>query len=142
MNHTGVIKVYLIGTREYAYRIKFKRATVPEWLIIAMNSIGDKIIGFGDEAGAEDQTDIPATGELGNDVGLLEGIDIDKEADPDEQENYGAGEIDKAIVRIAASSEPGRFLRRHFYRATRKEPSERRPTSSSRRRLTSTLMRR
>ena len=40
-----------------------------------------------------------------------------------------------SIVRIAAprrtSSEPGRFLRRHFYRATRKEPSERRPTSPS-----------
>ena len=43
---------------------------------------------FEDEAGAEDQTDIPATGELGNDVGLLEDIDIDQEADPD---NYGAG---------------------------------------------------
>ena len=97
MNHTGVIKVYLIGTRKYAYRLKFKRATVPEWVIIAMNSIGDKSIGFEDEAGAEDQTDIPATGELGNDVGLLEDIDIDQEADPDEQDNYGAGEIDEAI---------------------------------------------
>ena len=62
-----------------------------------MNSIGDKSIGFEDEAGAEDQTDIPATGELGNGVGLLEDIDIDQEADPDEQENYGAGEIDEAI---------------------------------------------
>ena len=68
MNHTGVIKVYLIGTRKYAYRLKFKRTTVPEWVIIVMNSIGDKSIGFEDEAGAKDQTDIPATGELGNDV--------------------------------------------------------------------------
>ena len=39
-------------------------------LVIVMNSIGDKSIGFEDEAGAEDQTDIPATGELGNDVGF------------------------------------------------------------------------
>ena len=31
MNHTGVLKVYLIGTRRYAYRLKFVRATVPEW---------------------------------------------------------------------------------------------------------------
>ena len=60
MNHTGVIKAYLIGARKYAYRLKFKRATAPEWVIIAMNSIGDKSIGFEDEAGAEDQTDIPA----------------------------------------------------------------------------------
>ena len=62
-----------------------------------MNSIGDKSIGFEDEAGADDQTDIPATGEPGNDVGLLEDIHIDRVADPDEQENYGAGEIDEAI---------------------------------------------
>ena len=46
MNRTGVIKVYLIGTRKYAYRLKFKRAKVPEWVITAMNSIGDKTIGF------------------------------------------------------------------------------------------------
>ena len=34
MNKTGVIKVYLIGTRKYAYRLKFKRAKVPEWVIL------------------------------------------------------------------------------------------------------------
>ena len=77
MNHTGVIKVYLIGTRKYAYRLKFKRATVPEWVVIAMNSIGDKNIGFEDEAGAEDLTTVPANVELGSEVGLAEDIDID-----------------------------------------------------------------
>ena len=40
-----MIKVDLIGTHKYAYRLKFKRATVPEWVIIAMSSIGDKSIG-------------------------------------------------------------------------------------------------
>ena len=55
MNKTGVIKVYLIGTRKYAYRLKFKRAKVPEWVITAMNSIGDKTIGFEDDSGTEDQ---------------------------------------------------------------------------------------
>ena len=49
MNHTGVLKVYLIGTRRYAYRLKFVRATVPEWVITAMNSIGDRTIGFEDD---------------------------------------------------------------------------------------------
>ena len=54
-------------------------------------------IGFEDEAGAEDLTNIPATGELSNEVGLLEDIEIDQEADPQEQKIYGAGEIDEAI---------------------------------------------
>ena len=27
MNHTGVLKVYLIGSKRYAYRLKFKRAS-------------------------------------------------------------------------------------------------------------------
>ena len=26
MNHSGVIKVYLVGSKRYAYRLKFKRA--------------------------------------------------------------------------------------------------------------------
>ena len=41
MNKTGVLKVYLIGTRRFAYRLHFKRAKVPDWVITAMNSIGD-----------------------------------------------------------------------------------------------------
>ena len=35
MNRTGVLKVYLIGTRRYAYRLHFKRAKVPDWVITA-----------------------------------------------------------------------------------------------------------
>ena len=30
-------------------------------------------------------------------MGLSENINIDQEADPDEEDNYGAGETDKAI---------------------------------------------
>ena len=40
MNKTGVLKVYLVGTRRYAYRLHFSRARVPEWVITAMNNIG------------------------------------------------------------------------------------------------------
>lgn len=50
MNKTGVIKVYLIGTRKYAYRLQFRRAIVPEWVISALNAIGDRTIGFEDES--------------------------------------------------------------------------------------------
>ena len=49
MNHTGVLKIYLIGTRSYAYRLKFVRATVPEWNITAIKSTGGRTIGFEDD---------------------------------------------------------------------------------------------
>ena len=48
MNKTGVLKVFLIGTRRYAYRLSFRRAKVPEWVITAMNTIGEASFGFGD----------------------------------------------------------------------------------------------
>ena len=46
MNISGVLKVFLIGSRKYAYRLSFRRAKVPDWVITAMNSIGEKSIGF------------------------------------------------------------------------------------------------
>ena len=49
MNKTGVIKVYLIGSRKYAYRLQFRRAIVPDWVISSLNAIGDRAIGFEDE---------------------------------------------------------------------------------------------
>ena len=33
MNKTGVLKVFLIGTRNCAYSLNFKRAKVPDWVI-------------------------------------------------------------------------------------------------------------
>ena len=54
MNGTGVLKVYLVQSKRYAYRIKFKRAKAPEWVIGALNSISkDQRIGF------EETTDNP-----------------------------------------------------------------------------------
>ena len=42
--------MFLIGSRKYAYRLNFQRAKVPEWVITAMSSIGEKVIGFEDQA--------------------------------------------------------------------------------------------
>ena len=50
MNKPGVLKVFLIGSRKYAYRLNFQRAKVPEWVITAMSSMGEKVIGFEDQA--------------------------------------------------------------------------------------------
>ena len=58
MNKSGVLKVFLIGTRRYAYRLNFRRAKVPEWVITAMNSIGEKSIGFEEET---KETEDPGT---------------------------------------------------------------------------------
>ena len=49
MNGTGVLKVYLIQQKKYAYRLKFQRARAPQWEMEALNSISkDTTIGFED----------------------------------------------------------------------------------------------
>jgi hypothetical protein len=50
MNGTGVLKVYLIQSKKYAYRLKFQRARAPQWVLDALNMITkDATIGFEDE---------------------------------------------------------------------------------------------
>jgi hypothetical protein len=50
MNGTGVLKVYLIQSKKYAYRLKFQRARAPQWVLDALNMIAkDATIGFEDE---------------------------------------------------------------------------------------------
>jgi hypothetical protein len=49
INGTGVLKVYLIQQKKYAYRLKFQRAKAPQWVIDALNGISkDANIGFED----------------------------------------------------------------------------------------------
>ena len=53
MNGTGVLKVYLIQTKKYAYRLKFVRAITPEWVLEALKNVStDDLIGFEDEENA------------------------------------------------------------------------------------------
>ena len=95
MDHTGVIKATLLGL-----------VRMPEWVITAMNSIGDKGIGFEDEEGAEDLIIVSGTGELGLDVGLSQDTNIDQEIDSDGLEYDGAGEIDDAIRALEEAELP------------------------------------
>ena len=63
MNLSGVIKVYLIGSKKYAYRLKFKRAMIPEWVVTAMHSISDgAVIGFEDNP--EEEIEMPSFTQL------------------------------------------------------------------------------
>ncbi len=53
MNGTGILKVYLIQTKKYAYRLKFVRAITPEWVLEALKNVStDDLIGFEDEENA------------------------------------------------------------------------------------------
>ena len=94
MNHSGVLKVYLVASRRFAYRLKFKRATVPEWVIIAMNSIGDRSIGFEEESEGvlEDTGDIEPP-RLEHDD---EEVEIQEEH-AEEDRGYDVPEFDEAI---------------------------------------------
>jgi hypothetical protein len=44
MNGSGVLKVYLINSRKYAYRLQFQRAVAPTWVLDALEQISDKNI--------------------------------------------------------------------------------------------------
>jgi hypothetical protein len=53
MNGTGVLKVYLIQSKKYAYRLHFVRAVAPNWVLEALNGI-DPNASIGFEDGADD----------------------------------------------------------------------------------------
>jgi hypothetical protein len=49
MNGTGVLKVYLIQQKKYAYRLKFQQARASQWVMDGLNSKSkDAKIGFED----------------------------------------------------------------------------------------------
>jgi len=49
MNGTGVVKVYLLQSKRYAFRLHFQRAIPPEWVLEALNNINlSTTIGFED----------------------------------------------------------------------------------------------
>ncbi len=54
MNGTGVLKVYLIQTKKFAYRLNFIRAKAPEWVLEALKDINPEAsMGFKDESDTE-----------------------------------------------------------------------------------------
>ena len=67
MDGTGVLKVYLIESKRYGHRIKFKRAKVPQWVVDRLNEIQvDARIGF------EDSSDLDAIRALEGELPELE----------------------------------------------------------------------
>ena len=73
------------------------RAKVPEWVITAMNSIGDKTIGFEDDSGTEGAIEPTETLEVGQLEGLAEDDEIDQEANFEGPDGPDIDELDDAI---------------------------------------------
>jgi hypothetical protein len=47
MNGTGILKVYLVQTRKFAYRLNFTRALAPEWVLEALRDLNPDVnVGF------------------------------------------------------------------------------------------------
>jgi hypothetical protein len=49
MNGSGVLKVYLINSRKYAYCLQFQRAVAPTWVLDELEQVSDKNISIGFE---------------------------------------------------------------------------------------------
>ena len=50
MDNSGILKVYIVQTKKYAYRLQFRRAVAPDWVIESLNGIdANATIGFEDE---------------------------------------------------------------------------------------------
>ena len=49
MNGSGVLKVYLINSRKYAYRLQFQRAVAPTWVLDALEQVSNRNASIGFE---------------------------------------------------------------------------------------------
>jgi hypothetical protein len=59
---SGVLKFYLVTSKKFAYRLKFRRVVAPEWVLIALEAIGDGQIGFEDEGANPDGAELTLGG--------------------------------------------------------------------------------
>ena len=99
MNKTGVLEVFLIGSRKYAYRLSFQGAKVPEWVIIMVSPNGEKVIMYEDQA---EETIYPVTeiesGPILEDpIGAQEHMEDDYGDVPEHLGEDDIEEVDEAI---------------------------------------------
>jgi hypothetical protein len=86
INGTGVLKVYLIQTKKYAYHLKFVRAITAEWVLEALKNISaDVNIRYEDENVTEENkvqekiADVESQGSKQIDQMDLESMDEEEE---------------------------------------------------------------
>ena len=49
MNGSGVLKVYMINSSKYAYRLQFQRAVAPTWVFDALEQVSNRNTNIGFE---------------------------------------------------------------------------------------------
>lgn len=112
MNGSGILKVYLIQTKKYAYRLKFVRAITPEWVLEALKNIStDDSIGFEDEENAtENQVqEMIAEVESQERKSVMYENDIDTLGDEEEIQIIGGQERETVVMQSIKSIEDAWF---------------------------------
>jgi hypothetical protein len=66
MNESGILKVYLINSRKYAYRLQFQRAVAQTWVLDALEQVSSRSTGIGFEDNENEM--MPVRNELIMDV--------------------------------------------------------------------------
>jgi hypothetical protein len=98
MDNSGILKVYIIQTKKYAYRLQFRQAIAPDWVIESLNNIDiNATIGF------EDGVEIPiAPDQLPTDIVTTESDknNLDKTIEVNDlwQEEYPTEEHNMVIM--------------------------------------------
>ena len=112
MNGSGVLKVYLIQSRKFAYRLKFRRAKAPDWVLGALNSISvNQSIGLEDPAeNPEDITEVETTTLMASDPKMLPepGGESEEQEPGVDVQDLNDDQIQEALNVIQASEDANR----------------------------------
>jgi hypothetical protein len=104
MNITGVLKVYLIQTKKYAYRLKFVRAIAPEWVLEALKNISaDANIGFETENIAEEEEILGKIADAENEMSNQMDPELSMVEDDEEVQIIGGNERETVVMQSIKS---------------------------------------
>jgi hypothetical protein len=104
MNMTGVLKVYLIQTKKYAYRLKFVRAIAPEWVLEALKNISaDANIGFETENIAEEEEILGKIADAENEMSNQMDPELSMVEDDEEVQIIGGNERETVVMQSIKS---------------------------------------
>jgi len=105
MNGTGVLKVYLVQSKRYAYRLHFARAIAPEWVLENLKDLSDNIqIGFEEESQGSEDAGLEAVIEEEKQVEVFDNT-YDPDPEDDEVEIIGSSDRVQVVMQSIKSVE-------------------------------------
>jgi len=106
MNGSGVLKVYLINSRKYAYHLQFQRAVAPTWVLDALEQVSNRNtnIGFEENEILPDRNELimDVTNFRNDEVKLNIDADINDEVDEPSNEDPNNQENETPMVLMRA----------------------------------------